>query len=134
MSFPFDRFSDKARAAFSLSFLGSIRERSEKIEPIHLLLGVHCSRPQLFEGVDFAQLVVAPIDMKDEEKIQAEMQKRFLKAQIAAGKEGISGEMALMSSFTERGRAAMVAAAESSATFAARTVGTPHLNLWTAES
>ena len=127
MSFPFDRFSDKARAAFSLSFLGSIREGSEMIEPIHLLMGVQCSRPQLFEGVDLAQLGVSPIDMNDTEKIQAEMQKRFMKAQIASGKEGTSDEMALMSSFTPRARAAMEAAVESSETFGARTVGTPHL-------
>jgi 2-C-methyl-D-erythritol 2,4-cyclodiphosphate synthase len=127
MNLNFDRFSDKARAAFYFAFLGSIREGSEKLEPLHLLLGIHCSKPQIFEGVDFTQLGVAPIDMKDAEQIQGEMQKRFMKASIASGKEGTSGEMALMSSFTSGGKAALQAAAECLETFGTRTVGTPHL-------
>jgi len=97
------------------------------IEPIHLLLGVHCSRPQIFEGVSFAQLGVAPIDMKDAEKMQSEMQTRMMKAQIASGREGKAGEMSMMSSFTLGGKAAMEAAAELSQTLGAKSVGTPHL-------
>jgi 2-C-methyl-D-erythritol 2,4-cyclodiphosphate synthase len=123
----FNRFSDKARAAFYFSFLGSIRDGSEKVEPIHLLLGTHCSKPQIFEGVDFGQLGVAPIDTSDAEQIQGEMQERFMKASIASGNEGTSGEMTFMSSFTPSGKVAMEAAAECSETFGARTVGTPHL-------
>jgi len=67
--------------------------------------------------------------MKDAEQIQGEMQKRFMKASIASGREGTSGEMAFMSSFTPSGKAALEAAAECSETFGARTVGTPHLIL-----
>jgi 2-C-methyl-D-erythritol 2,4-cyclodiphosphate synthase len=127
MSLNFDRFSDKARAAFYLAFLGSIREGSEKLEPLHLLLGVHCSNPQIFEGLDFTKLGVAPIDMKDAEKIQGEMQKRLMIASIASGKEGTSHEMSLMTSFTASGKAALQSAVECIETFEARTVGTPHL-------
>ncbi len=127
MSLNFERFSDKARAAFYFAFLGSIREGSEKVKPIHLLLGIHCSKPQVFDGVNFTQLGVAPIDANNAGQIQGEMQKRMMKAQIASGKEGTSGEMSLMSSFTPSGKAAMESAAECSETFGARTVGTPHL-------
>ncbi len=127
MNLHFDRFSDKARAAFHLAFLASIREGSENVETIHLLLGVHCSRPQIFEGVDFTQLGVAPIDMTDADQIQGEMQKRMMKAQIAAGREGTSSEMCLMSSFTPSGKAAMEIAEEFSQALGAGTVGTPHL-------
>jgi 2-C-methyl-D-erythritol 2,4-cyclodiphosphate synthase len=125
----FERFSDKARAAQHWAFFVALRENQKEIGLTHLLAGIQCANPGMFAGVDFAQLGFSPLDVSDVEKIQQEMQKLYMQAEISRAAQKPDKARAFSFAFTSASKLVMEAASEAAKSLGAQTIGTPHLLL-----
>jgi 2-C-methyl-D-erythritol 2,4-cyclodiphosphate synthase len=123
----FENFSDKARASIHWAFLVSLREHEKQVGLTHLLAGIQCSNPAMFAGVDLSQLDFVPLDTSDVRKIQQEMPKLYMQAQISRAAEKPDQAMAFSFPFGQACRLALEEAEGVAKSLGARTIGTPHL-------
>jgi 2-C-methyl-D-erythritol 2,4-cyclodiphosphate synthase len=122
------RLSDKARSAQIWAFHGAIRDKQDEIGPIHLLMGIQCANPQIFAGINLANLAFAPLDVNDVDGIQQEMQKRMMALGISHGKEQSSDEaLGFVFPCSSTIKTSFEVAARYSESLGARTIGIPHL-------
>jgi 2-C-methyl-D-erythritol 2,4-cyclodiphosphate synthase len=125
----FERFSDKARAAQNWAFLVALRENQLEVGLNHLLAGIQCANPAMFTGVDVGQLGFSPLDVSDVEKVQQEMQKLYIRAQISCAAKKPDEARAFSFPFAPASKLVLEAAGDGANSLGARTIGTPHL-LW----
>jgi 2-C-methyl-D-erythritol 2,4-cyclodiphosphate synthase len=125
----FEKFSDKARAAQNWAFLVALRENQLEVGLNHLLAGIQCANPAMFTGVDVGQLGFSPLDVSDVEKVQQEMQKLYMRAQISRAAKRPDEARAFSFPFAPASKLVLEAAGDGANSLGARTIGTPHLLL-----
>jgi len=125
----FEKSSDKARAAQYWAFLVALRENQQEVGLNHLLAGIQCANPAMFTGVDLGQLGFSPLDVSDVEKVQQEMQKLYMRAQISRAAEKPGEARAFSFPFSPASKLVLEAASDGANSLGARTIGTPHLLL-----
>ena len=121
------RMTSKAGAAYHWAFMASIRDQQEQVAAVHLLMGIQLANPHLLAGVDSAKLDLATLDLGDEEAIQNEMQKRFMRAQLLAARESSSGQFGIHSTFDHVARQALEFAQKCAERFETKETATIHL-------
>jgi 2-C-methyl-D-erythritol 2,4-cyclodiphosphate synthase len=125
----FEKLSDKARTAQHWAFLVALREDQQQVGLNHLLAGIQCANPAMFTAVDLGQLGFSPLDVSDVEKVQQEMQKLYMRAQISRAAEKPGEARAFSFPFSAASKLVLEAASDGANHLGSRTIGTPHLLL-----
>ncbi|HEY6385869.1 MAG TPA: 2-C-methyl-D-erythritol 2,4-cyclodiphosphate synthase [Candidatus Acidoferrum sp.] len=125
----FEKFSDKARTAQNWAFLVALRENQLEVGLHHLLAGIQCANPAMFAEVDVGQLGFSPLEVSDVEKVQQEMQKLYMRAQISRAAKRPDEARAFSFPFAPGSKLVLQAAGDGANSLGARTIGTPHLLL-----
>jgi 2-C-methyl-D-erythritol 2,4-cyclodiphosphate synthase len=121
-----ERFSDEARTAFYWAHLCTLRENQKQVSPAHLLVGLQCANKKLFSAEDLARVGLAPLDVRDIEKVQQEMQRLSMEASLTAAQEQEDTAVGYSIPLTATGKLAIDTATRCAESFGAKTIGTAH--------